>query len=281
MKYLVSVLAFTALAFANSGYNGISSGISPHNPGSDDITLTLLNNWTLPNMALGIDIFEGPGQFNALCVDKDYDLIRVYDATSASLLGTFAMNAANDACFGTAWNNNPDADTYYTNDWFNVNLFYTEDYGTSWTTVANPAETHGRGMDFDGTDYWQTNGTGGGLWRFQPGVSAENIAIPEVIKQPSGLTVFPCGSNLGIAVTTYEEHSIYFYEWNGSTMSYIGSAACPASYISFSLGLAYAETSGTLFWIYWDNYFNSHLVELSFTLTSLERSSWGAIKSSF
>ncbi|MCD4708955.1 MAG: hypothetical protein K8S62_14590 [Candidatus Sabulitectum sp.] len=280
MKYLVSVFAFTALAFANSGYNGISSGISPRNPGSDDITLTLINNWILPNMALGLDVFEGPGQFHVLAVDKDNNLIRVYDAASASPLGTITMNAANNSCFGTAWNNNPDADTYYTNDWINAALFYTEDYGTTWTTETNPAGLNGRGMDFDGTDYWQTNGTGGGLLRFQPGVGAENIAIPEVTEQPSGITVFPCGSNLGIAVTTYMAHNIYFYEWDGSTMSYIGSAACPSSCL-FSLGLAYAETTGTLFWCYWDNSFNTHLTELSFTITSLERTSWGSIKSSF
>lgn len=280
MRFFLCVFILASLAFANSGYTGINAGISPRNPDSDDITLTLLNNWVLPNMAMGIDIFEGPGQFNVLCVDKDYDIIRIYDATSASPLGTISLDTPNGSCFGIAWNNNPDADTYYTNDWNVNNLFYTEDYGTTWTTETNPAETCGRGMDFDGTDYWQTNGTGGGLWRFQPGVGAENIAIPEVIEQPSGLAVFPCNSNLGIAVTTYTEHNIYFYEWDGSAMTYIGSAACPSSCL-FSLGLAYAETSGTLFWSYWDTSFNTHLTEISFSIMALDQSSWGTIKSSF
>lgn len=281
MKYFVFVLVFVALAFSSdNGCTQTCTNMGTCYSGSDHIVLTLLNNWTLPEMALGLDIFEGPGQFQALCVDKDNDLIRLYDATSASPIGTFALDAINNTCFGIAWNNNPETDAYYTNDWSNGNLFYTEDYGTTWTTETNPAGSDARGMDFDGTDYWTTNDTGGGLWRFQPGVSAENIAIPEVTDQPSGLAVFPYGSNLGVAVGCYTVPSIYFYEWDGSTMSCLGSAACPAD-VMFSLGLAYAETSGTFFWIYWDNSLNTHLAEFSFSITSLESSSWGSIKSSF
>lgn len=281
MKYFVLALVFVALAFASdNGCTQTCISIDTYYSGSDDIVLTLLNNWILPEMALGLDIFEGAGQFQALCVDKDNDLIRVYDATSASPIGTFALDATNNTCFGIAWNNDPDIDTYYTNDWDNGNLFYTEDYGTTWTTEINPGGTKARGMDFDGTDYWTTNGTGGGLWRFQPGVGSENIAIPEVTDQPSGLSVFPYGSNLGVAVACYMAPVIYFYEWDGSTMSYLGSAACPANFM-FSLGLAYAETSGTFFWTYWDNSIRTHLTEFSFAITSLERSSWGSIKSTF
>lgn len=272
---------FTALAVANNdGCTDISVGVNPHTSGSDDITLTLINDWTLANKALGLDIFEGSGQFFVLGADNENGWIQAYDAISGSTLNTLPLDAANGSCFGVAWNNDPDTDTYYTNDWSDGVLYYTEDFGTSWTTETNPAGNEGRGMDFDGADYWTTNGTGGGIWRFLPGASAENIATPEIPTRPSGITVFPYCGNIGVAVTAYTTHNIYFYEWDGSTLNYIGSTTCPVS-CTYSFGLAYANTNEHIYWSYMDSAVNYHLTKLSFTITSLERSSWGSIKTSF
>ena len=284
MKILlfVFIFAFTALAFAsNDGCNETSININLRPLGSDDITLTVINDWTLTNKVLGLDILEGPSGCFVLGVDNTNDWIQAYDANSGVTAGTISLHADNGSCFGVAWNNNPDIDTYYTNDYFDDVLYYTEDQGISWTTVTNPAGNSGRGMDFDGTDYWETNDTGGGLWRFQPGVGAQNIAIPEVPSRPSGLTVFPYESDLGVAVTCYSTHNIYFYKWDGSTMDFIGFAACPVSGISESYGLAYAETNGHIYWSYINNSGEYHLTKLSFSILALEQSSWGSIKNSF
>jgi hypothetical protein len=224
-------------------------------------------------------MFEGPDAYYVLGADNENDYIQAWDAASGTAVGTLPLSGSNPNCFGLAWNNNIDTDTYYTNDWGVASLFYTENFGTGWTTSANPAGSNGRGMDFDGTDYWQTNGNGGGLWRFMPGEGQENIPIPEVPTQPSGIAVFPNGSDLGVAVTTYNTWNIYFYNWDGATMSYLGFAVCPIA-CTYSYGLTYSETSGNLFWS-----FNSttgyRLAELSFEITSLERASWASIKTSF
>lgn len=279
-KLLFVIVLVVALAFgADDGCTDSSVGIDPGTSGSDAITLTVVNDWTLPSgtKALGLDMYEGPTPY-VLGTDNVNMHIQAY-TTSGTPAGTLDLTAANAGCFGVAWNDDLTTEGYYTNDWADNVLYYTEDFGTSWTTVPNPAGNDARGMAFDGTNYWTTNGNGGGLWRFLPGVGAENIPISEPPTQPSGLTVFPYGANLGVAVTTYGTHNIYFYEWDGSTISFLGSAACPVS-VSSSYGLAYSASNGHLYWSYIASS-NYHLTELTFTITALERSSWGSIKTSF
>ena len=279
MKYFLLLLVLAVLAFAdNDGCSEISSGASSYSSGGDDITLTLLNDWILAEKALGLDIFDG---IYILGADNNLDLIQAYDATSCSPLGSLTLDPANGSCFGLAWNNDASNDTYYTDDWQSSNLFFTDDFGSTWSTYPNPAGSSARGMDFDGADYWTTNGNGGGLWRFQPGVGEQNIAIPEVPSQPSGVTVFPLGSNVGVVVTAYQTLSIFFYEWDGATMAFLGSAPCPAAAVYRSYGLAYSEGNGHIYWSYQDDPGNYRIAEFSFDLVSLEQSSWGAIKSSF
>ena len=277
MKILLLLLILTVLAYAdNDGCTEIGPGSSL--PGTDDIVLVLLNDWVLAEKALGLDIFNG---VYILGVDNVNMYVQAYDATTCAPLGTLPLDPANASCFGIAWNNDATNDTYYTDDWTATNLFFTDDFGSTWSAEPNPAGNSARGMDFDGTDYWTTNGNGGGLWRFVPGVGQDNIAIPEVPTQPSGVTVFPMGSNVGVAVTAYQTLSIFFYEWDGATLSFTGSAPCPAASVYRSYGLAYAETNGNIFWSYQDNSSNYHIAEFSFDMVSLEQSSWGAIKSSF
>ncbi|MEA3267007.1 MAG: hypothetical protein U9P42_08715 [Candidatus Fermentibacteria bacterium] len=280
IKLLFVVMLVAALSFgADDGCTDSSVGIDPGTSGSDDITLTVINDWTLAGgtKALGLDVFEGTEVY-ILGADNTNMHIQAY-STSGTPVGTLDLSAANASCFGVAWNDNTDTEGYYTDDWADAVLYYTEDFGSTWTTVTNPASNQARGMAFDGVDYWETNGNGGGLWRFQPGVGEENIAIPEVPTQPSGVAVFPYGGNLGVAVTAYNTLNIYFYEWDGSTMSFLGSAACPGT-VGSSFGLAYSSSNGHMYWSYSDGS-NNHLAELSFTITALERSSWGSIKTSF
>ncbi|OPL18051.1 MAG: hypothetical protein AVO35_07790 [Candidatus Aegiribacteria sp. MLS_C] len=69
-------------------------------------------------------------------------------------------------------------------------------------------------MDFDGSDYWTTNGTGGGLRRFQPGVDLTCLGeapIPASCTSSPGLacsyntdTMFwSCNSSVGYMVSEF------------------------------------------------------------------------------
>ncbi len=277
---LVIIFAFATLTLANNfGYTETNASINPLIPESDAIEITFLNDWILTDVALGLDILEGPGAFILWASDPVNNHMQAYDPENADKLMAISYASGNTNCFGVVCNNNPDTDTYYTNDWIDDVLYYTENFGGAWTTVTNPAANNARGMDFDGTDYWATNGSGGGVWRFQPGVGQENISTPEVTGQPSGLAVFPRGANLGIVITTYT-NLLFFYEWDGSSMSYIGSTTCIPD-CQYSMGLTYATTTDTFFWTYVHNSEDYHLAEFSLEITSLERSSWGSIKSSF
>ena len=279
MKYLLIVFAFAALALAtNDGCTETGDFAQPGPAGTDNVVFTVVNDFTLGQQCLGLDLFVDGSDIMILGVDRTGGIIQGYDPLTGAPDGTLPLSGSNTNCFGIAWNNDPDTDTYYTNDWALSTLFYTEDFGASWTTETNPAGTLARGMDFDGTDYWATNGPGDGIWRFQPGVGQSNYAIPEVPTQPSGLTVYPFGSDKIVAVTCYNTPNIYFYEWNGSSLTFYDSGACPAG-VANAYGLASNE-EGTLFLSYSDGA-NSHIAELSYTLLPLSRSTWGEIKSSF
>jgi len=281
MKVILSVLLITAIAVAgNDGYTGSAeTERGTILQGTDDISLTVINTFDPLTKALGLDVFEEPGTTYLLGVNNDSMRVQAYDATTGGPLGFLVLDAANSHCFGIAWNNDPDADTYYTDDYMASTLFFTDDFGTSWSTGPNPAGSSARGMDFDGTDYWTTNGSGGGLWRFQPGVGEQNLAIPEVAGQPSGVAVFPYSGDVGVAVTNYSAIGIWFYVWDGSTLDYLGMASCPAT-CSSSYGLAYNDNTGTLFWSYSDGSYK--VSEVNFDINvSLDQNTWAGIKASF
>ncbi len=282
MKYIFLLLTFVALAFASDdGCDASMAPVVPHSGGTDAVTLTLLNDWILAEKALGLDMFVDGANSYVLGADNANDIIQAYDPDTGVPGSTITLDPSNGSCFGIAWNNQVSTDTYYTNDWGVGNLFYTDDFGTTWTTYPNPAGTLGRGMDFDGSDYWQTDRDGGSVWRFDPGVGEQEIGVPEVSGQLSGITVYPEGSDLGVIVAAYSDSSLHFYVWDGSTMDYVGAAAYPVGSLGSSFGLAYYETDGTLFWSYKDTSGNYHLTRLGFNTTALQQSTWGTIKNAF
>gem|GEM_PF-307110 len=280
MRYFAVFLILTALASAGDfGNTETSATAAPVFEGNDNVNITILNDWVISEVALGLDILEGSGTFILMTADPVVNHIQFYDPTSCNPVSSFNLDSANGNCFGVVCNGSTDSTTYYTNDWLDDVLYYTEDEGVSWTTTVNPSGHDARGMDFDGVNYWTTNGSGGGVWRFQPGVGQEQIPTPEVTGQPSGLCVFPRGTNLGIAITTYTD-LVFFYEWDGSTMSFLDGTTCIPE-CQYSMGLAYSTTSGTFFWSYLDNSDVYHISEFTTDLMALTQSSWGSIKSSF
>ena len=282
MKCVLFLLVFALIAFADDDgcITSVVPAISHASGTTDGPTLSLLNDWTLAEKALGLDVFVGSESF-VLGVDNINDYIQAYNPITGDPLGTLTLDPANDACFGIAWNNDPSSDTYYTNDVVGSILFFTDDFGATWTTADNPAGANGRGMDFDGTDYWITDSYPGAVWRFQPGVGQDHILVPEVSGVLSGITVYPYGSDIGVLVAGYNDSSLHFYLWDGSALNYMGAAAYPVASLASSLGLAYWENTGTLFWSYKDASNNYHLAELAFSIMALQHSTWGNIKSSF
>ncbi|RKZ03186.1 hypothetical protein DRQ25_17965 [Candidatus Fermentibacteria bacterium] len=283
MKYFLFVLVIAVVAFAdNDDCTDISSGAGSYPSDGDDISTTVINEWEIFVCALGMDFFDLGTRSYFYVIDNNTNLLVLFNGGAGCIpLDSYNLDAANGSGFGVAWNFDGSEDTFYTDDSENASLFFTDDNGSTWSTASNPAGIQGRGMDFDGTDYWTTNGNGGGVWRFLPGVGQQNIATPELPTTPSGLTVFPYQSNLGIAVTCYQTFSIYFYVWDSSTMTFLGSAPCPVSGLTKSYGLAYTGTTETFFWTYQDGSGNYHLAEFSMSTNALEHSSWGAIKGSF
>lgn len=186
-------------------------------------------------------------------------------------MGSLVLDASNDNCFGIAWNGDLVDQGYLTNDFTGTDLYYTEDFGTSWVTYSNPAGSLGRGMAFDGTDYWQADRDGGSVWRFQPGVGAEEIAVPEVSGTLSACGVFPMGGNLGVIVGGCHDTYLHFYEWDGVNMDYLGSDSYPVASLAISNGVAYYEVDGSLYWSYRDTGNDYHLAKLAFDITSLEQ----------
>ncbi len=282
MKVIFILFAMAAFAFAADD-GCITLGHSHQSPTTDDIVLTVENDWSLPSgsKALGLDIFEDGSSVYILGADNTNGYIQAWNASTGAAETTMPLDAANAGCFGIAWNNDADTDTYYTCDWTDTDLYYTENFGSSWTTVTGPAGNSARGMDFDGTDYWSTNASGGGLWRFQPGVGAENLSIPEVpaAQQPSGLAVWDYNGDLAVAVTTYNDHNIWIYIWDGSALTFHASAPMPIS-VASSYGLSYSESNGRLYWAYSDGS-TYHIAEMAIDMTSLSRDTWAAIKTSF
>ncbi|OPL19282.1 MAG: hypothetical protein AVO35_11080 [Candidatus Aegiribacteria sp. MLS_C] len=283
MRYLAALICFAVLAFAGMDGQTGSSAPMESRPvhGTDGITLTVENTFDPVTKALGLDIIEDVTFTYVLGTNNEDLVVQAYDAYTGNPLGSLPLDPANGSCFGVAWNNDLADDTYYTSDWNSTSLFYTDDFGLNWSTYPSPAGDRARGMDFDGTDYWTTNGTGGGLWRFQPGVGESNLAIPEVTGQPSGVTTFPYEGDVGVAVTTYSDHSVWFYVWDGASLTYLGSAPCPLP-CSSSYGLAYSSNTDTIFWSYRDTGNNYKISELSFDISvALQQETWGSIKTTF
>ena len=282
MKLILGLIAMTAFA----ADDGCTTAGHPHrSPTTDNILFTVQNVWALPagTQVLGLDIYEEDDGIYVCGSDNETGGVYAWDASTGEIAGYMPLDAANSFCFGVAWDNNPVTSTFYTNDWINTNFFYTEDEGVSWATFASPSgTTNARGMDCDGTDYWTTNGAGGGLYRFQPGAGAQNLSIPEVPsnQQPSGLAVDNDNGDIIVAVTTYNDHNIWVYIWNGSSLAFFGSAACPIS-CSTSLGLAYSEQNDHLYWSYKDGSNVYHIVDMTIDMLSFSGNTWAGIKTSF
>lgn len=276
------LVGFFALAYAfDEGHTWTWSGIEQPER-SDDVELTIINSWTVTwaSQALGLDVVEDGEDQTVVFADQRSDAVNSLDPEtgSAGSIG-FPLYGSNDFCFGIAWGEDSSQTEYCSNDWSASNVYYTEDL-IDWMLYANPVGGNGRGMAHDGTDWWMAGSTSSttALCRFEPGGASELFVLPEIPTQLSGLAAYPYEGDVYLAVTAYKTHNIYFYVYDGSAVSFVGSAACPTA-CSSSLGLAYSQDRGTLFWGYSTGSYT--ICELSVEFTALGEDTWGGIKSGF
>ncbi|MBN2587897.1 MAG: hypothetical protein JXA64_04400 [Candidatus Fermentibacteraceae bacterium] len=275
-------LCVTESAAQDERMSGVVDG-TPDMSSSADIDLILMRDWVIDetDIAMGLDVWADGPEIRVIFCDQIAGVLGSFDPGTGVVVGELPLCPSNSDCFGVTFDSDPADQVWYTNDENDACLYYTEDL-SNWYTIANPSLQHGRGMDFDGAWYWETFGDSG-VYRFQPGGSQELIDLPGIPDTLSGLTVFPLGSNLGIAATCFESENLFFYEWDGVTATCLGAAACPSAVKdSCNYGLAYCEQNEMLYWSYISASDEVKIAEISFEInTVLEQSSWGGIKSVF
>lgn len=285
MKLYILVLVFiTAFAFAvDPGDCGTTLNPTPGQPATDAYSVNVINTFQCPyaNMILGID-YVSAGDY-ILFMDNSSDRLWVANASDGTMNTSFSLPWTDPHPFGVV-DYYPAGDQPHCNDFGVGTIWWDTSFANSY---PNPYSYNGRGMDCDGTYIWESYGPMGGTYgaclRMNPdGTGVEAWNLPGITTQLSGLTTYPILGSQGIAVTAYEtgaaDHYIWFYEFNGSSMSLLGSATLPPCFESF--GLAYADTRDTYFW----SFFLSgdfYICELEITQTSLQNETWGMIKASF
>ncbi len=279
---LLVLMLLPILAFANYDSNGYmpSDENADVSPGAetDDITITVLNTFSCSyaGQIMGLD-FTSDSSVLVFVSNVD-DIMYSCDPDNGNYLGELSLTYAPDPDqFGVCVD---DAGNCYFND-FEMNHMYWWDT-SAWHLMTNPIGDDGRGMDFDGTRIWETfdctskqivsvNTDGSGIQYYD---------IPELgSAEPSGLTTFPYGSDIGIMVASYNLHNFYFYSFDGSTLTSLGFVPCPLSCLT-SMGLTYSATRDTFFWS-WDDTSGDYWItelDIEITGTSLTPATWGSIK---
>ena len=145
--------------------------------------------------------------------------------------------------------------------------YFTDTEGIGWTVYDNPAQDSGRGMDGDHDNglVWETSSSFG-LYAFGPTDSVGTFydISASIPGQMSGLSVYDSPASSGIAVAFYLTPRVFFFEFDGGSVTYVACADLPQTYaVGESWGLAYSEVRGTFFWSYLSQAGDLYLSELS------------------
>lgn len=283
---IVCVLTVCLGALAYAGLDGNAFALTPVSPAdvqfTGSITVTVIETWDPGVQILGLDWFNCIDGYIAMASAED-DKIYRWDATNEMPAGSIDLMDTNASCFGVAAG--PTGAIFTSNDWSLTNLFVCGS-DPSWIDLpANPAGSGGRGMEYDEEtgEYWEvgTVGTNYTLYSFVPGVGESSFELTQPSDQLSGVALFPYEGNLGVAVTCYNVHYLYFYEYDGAALTHIGIAPCPELGQAYSFGLCYANSRDTFYWS-WSDGSDSHLTELDIDFDAgLTPSTWGSIKAQF
>ena len=280
MRYLIFLFALAIAApgwVDEDGYDSsIPEGTLP--AGGDGISLNVIDTFKVPSviMMLGLDTMDGSNEL--VIVDPYANSLTAVEMDTGNPVWTipnpnYAFGCCHNWTSTYGWYVNCDSDMYY--------------YSGTWSVVfPNPADIHGRGMDFqnEGNYIWETysSGTDHRIYRIDETGGYTYYTLNEIPGQMSGLAVFPYNSNLGIFVTCYHFNDWFLYEFDGSSLTYKGSGYLWVSDFHRSYGLTYHPDTNTFFWSYNEMISQDDwIAEVEFIETSLEQSTWGSIKAQF
>ena len=279
-------MQFVMIALCLAGFSGdgnLNSGSIPGwSPVDATITFNVLNTWSITwaSQVLGLTTWETGSSVNIVFSNSTGAELGSLDPSTGGSAGSQPKPAGSSTGFGVVFNDSPSTPIWYINSWAQSNLYYTEDVFVTWQTIANPVGTLGRGMTYDGTDYWQSSEQN--IVRYQPGVGAETF--PNVApSQISGVAFVP-GDNpsyIYIMITTYNDDIFILYSYDGSSFTQVATGTAPAGLGNTGRhGLTYCFDRGSLFFAYPTSSGYS-ISEMQFDVVSLSRDTWAGIKSAF
>ncbi|MBD3276761.1 MAG: hypothetical protein GF388_00525 [Candidatus Aegiribacteria sp.] len=184
---------------------------------------------------------------------------------------------------GLCWYAGASENFLYVNDWNEVYDVY--EYGTTsgWSPVFVNPSAEPRGMDMDDMQtIWEIEADSHTLYHFDlTGSVLGSFSLSELPGgYACGCSVFPFADGLGIVIGGYQFPDFYFYNFDGSSLEYIGSEPVPQT-ASSSYGISYSANTDSFYWIYNDGSYNLCEFTVDFVETSLEQSTWGDIKTTF
>lgn len=290
MKYFALSFLATLAGLAAAGDNGFSGYGAPVVPGHDEtdnlVSLSVIETWTLPvDQILGLDWYYWEDGY-VIFVSSSEDRVYRWDANTESLYGFTDLMDTNSSAYGVA--SGPGGSYFTTNDFTGswMYFYWPAPGGAGWDVHENPAGSNGRDMEWDHYNdvFWEAATVGGvkTIYRFLYPSPYTTYTLTQPTGQLSGLAEFLNDGTVTLAVTCYNDLHIYFYEFNGSTLTWTGTADCPAvPNLSQSCGLCYAHSRGTMYWSWMDTGSVYHLTELQITGLGLQPATWGNIKAQF
>jgi len=282
MKSLCVLILLPLLAFGWVDDHGVDSSIPVGIPlvGEDAISLTAVNtfNVTSASHILGLNMQYNTSQFGMM--DNIDDKIRGINGSTGAEVWDYDINySGGPSNFGTChgW---PVPYGWFVNAWSDSDMHLCT-AGTWTVPFSNPAATSGRGMSFEVPTerIWETESSNG-VHRITQAGSSEFFSTPEISSQMSGISTFQHGGNTWVAVVTYYDPTLYFYEYTGSALNYIGSASTGISGQDLVTGLTYSNSRDTFFLAY-EMPSDWWVAEFDYSITALERDTWGSIKTQF
>lgn len=287
MKILFISLLVAGVCFAIAPDAGPRVGDTGAAPQTDAwiITITSENDMALSWVTGAIRGCDYSNEFNELLI-SDYDQDSVFAVDPITGVKNYGMGVTPSVpnVLGICQYAGAGENFMYVNDWGGVYDIY--EYGTvsGWSLAfANPSEEP-RGMDMDEMQtIWEIEADSRMLYHFDlTGTVLESFNLPELPDgYACGCSVFPFADGLGVIIGGYYYDDFYFYDFDGTTLEYIGSEPVPQT-VSASYGVAYSANTDSFFWIYSEGS-NYGLCEFTvdFVETSLERDTWGSIKTTF
>lgn len=254
--------------------------------GRADITMTVINDYALTGFTSprGLDYADTFGEL--VMTDFGQDILVSMNPDNGSVTGSMPCPPQIPNVLGVACiEGSPGYWDFYINDWQDVMDVWKLQAGGSWSLAfVNPVPVEPRGMDFDDEGMlWSIDASTRIVYRFDTsGGSVSSWALADLPSSFScGISTFPLDGNLGIVIGGYSYGNLYFFEFDGSSVEFIGSAAEPQTSTA-SYGIAYSYDRDSFFWLYRVGTSEYHITEFDLTIeTALTRDTWGGIKASF